>query len=56
MTRKLGKRLFGAAWILRPAADPARDAAAPSVRSRALEQVRDLFGGETVAGGEGGES
>jgi DNA polymerase III subunit gamma/tau len=56
VTRKLGKRLFGAAWILRPAADAAPDAAAPSIRSRALEQVRDLFGGETVAGGEGGGS
>jgi DNA polymerase-3 subunit gamma/tau len=64
-TRKLGKKLFGVAWVVRPAPDTARDSGAssgspaspaPSARSKALDQVRDLFGGQTVAGGEGAGS
>ena len=60
-TRRIARRLFGTAWVVRPVAAP-RDAAnaagrAPGAgevaRTRALEQIRDVFGGETVAGDPG---
>jgi DNA polymerase-3 subunit gamma/tau len=61
-TRRLGRKLFGAAWLLRPAA-AVRDgggaaagraaSAGDAARTRTLEQIRDVFGGETVAGDSG---
>ena len=60
-TRRIARRLFGAPWVVRPVAAP-RDAASAAgrapgagevARTRALEQIRDVFGGETVAGDPG---
>ena len=60
-TRRIARRLFGTGWVIRPAATT-RDAASAAgrapgagevARTRALEQIRDVFGGETVAGDPG---
>ncbi len=53
-TRRLGKKLFAVPIVVRAQAlaAPPREEGARSSRQAALDHVRELFGGETVAGGE----
>jgi hypothetical protein len=53
-TRRLGKKLFAAPLVVRSerATTTTDEAAPPSRRRDALEQIQELFGGETVAGSE----